>query len=267
MHPFASLQVPDGAVGIHWFGQSSFALKDNAGTVVQVDPYFPHERPSERFIHAEPPLDETTLPTDFVLLTHNHRDHTLPESCLRIHKAFPDCTFYGPEESTVNLAESGLSADRLVTVEAGETVTLGSMRAHVVWAKPPDGAPEDGIQPPDVQHLGYVVETGGSTEGINVYISGDPINTFGDHDELLEPIRALNPHIGFLTTHPTEGEFPFFDGSVKMAQKLGLKTAVPAHYQCFVARNYDPQQWSEQFPADGPERLIIPYDDAVVYRG
>lgn len=263
MHPFDTLSVPEGAVGIHWFGQSSFAFKDAAGTVVQVDPYFPSERPADRFIHAQPPLDETTLPTDFVLLTHNHRDHTWPESLVKIHQAFADCRFVGPVESIDNLSEHGIPEDRLMTVNAGDSVKLDGVTVHVVWAKPPQGAPEDGIQPPDVQHFGYVVEIG----GVRVYVSGDPINTFADHDELTQPIAALRPDIGLLTTHPTEGEFPFFDGSVKMAQKIGLKTAVPAHYQCFVKRNYDPQAWAAAFPQDGPELIIIPYNRAIVYRG
>jgi L-ascorbate metabolism protein UlaG (beta-lactamase superfamily) len=88
MHPLMSLVVPLGAVGIHWFGQSSYALKDSAGSIVQVDPYFPRERSPQRFVHAQTPLDEATLRTDFVLLTHNHRDHTWPESLLRIAEAF-----------------------------------------------------------------------------------------------------------------------------------------------------------------------------------
>ena len=37
-------------------------------------------------MHNEPPLDEATLPTDYVLLTHNHRDHTCIESIQRISK-------------------------------------------------------------------------------------------------------------------------------------------------------------------------------------
>ena len=45
MHPFESLVVREGTVGIHWFGQSTFGLKDAQGTIVQVDPYYPHERP------------------------------------------------------------------------------------------------------------------------------------------------------------------------------------------------------------------------------
>ena len=78
-------------------------------------------------------------------------------------------------------------------------------------------------------------------------------------------IARLKPHIGFLTTHPTEGEFPFFDGSVLMATKIGLATAVPAHYQCFVKRNYDPEEWSAHFSGDRPERLIIPHNETVLY--
>lgn len=261
MHPFATATVPENAVGIAWFGQSSFALRDSAGITIQLDPYFPRERPPERFIDSEPPLDETTLPTDYVLLTHNHRDHTWPESLLRIHGAFPACRFVGPEESIANLREHGVPAELMTAVTAGDTVELDSMWAHVVWAKPPEGAPEDGIPAPDVDHLGYVVEAG----GVRVYVSGDPINTFADHDELIKPIAALKPDIGFLTTHPNEGEFPYFEGSVRTAVKLGLKAAVPAHYACFVKRDYDPAEWAARFPDEGPEPLIIPYKGSVVY--
>lgn len=261
MHPFESLEVPEHAVGIHWFGQSSFALKDAAGTVIQIDPYFPTPRPAERYIHAESPLDETTLRTDYVLLTHNHRDHTWPQSLLRIREAFPACRFVGPPESMDNLREHGTPEASLSTVEAGDMRALGTVIAHAVWAKPPGGAPEDGIAPPDVTHLGYVVEIG----GVRVYVSGDPINTFAEHEELLGPIAALRPDIGLLTTHPTEGEFPYFDGSAKMAVRLGLKAAVPAHYACFVKRTYDPQEWAKNLPAGGPKPLIIPYNEARVY--
>ncbi len=262
MHPFTSLVVPAGSVGIHWFGQSSYALKDAAGTILQVDPYFPSERAPDRYIHTTSPLDETTLRTDFVLLTHNHSDHTFPESCLRIHQSFSHCRFVGPVESTDNLRNSGVADGQLTTVQVGDVVELGTATVHTVYAKPPQGAPADGIRTPDVQHFGYVVELG----GVRVYISGDPINTFANYAELTEPIAALMPDIGFFTTHPSEGEFPFFDGSVKMVDEVGVKTAVPAHYQCFVKRNYDPQAWAASFAQDGPEVLIIPYNRAVIYR-
>lgn len=266
MHSFTTLNVPAGALGIHWFGQSTYALKDAAGTIIQVDPHYPSERPAERFIHITKPLDESTLPTNYVLLTHDHSDHTHPESCLAIHKSFPNCQFIGPVESTNNLRENGIAPERLTTIEVGDVGQLEGFTVHVVYAKPPQGEPGAGIKPPDVQHFGYVIESGSGDEKVSAYISGDPILTFADLDELTEPIAKLRPDVGILTTHPSEGEFPLFAGSAKMAQKIGLKTAVPSHYQCFVKRNYDPQTWVAAFPLDGPELLIIPYNHSVVYR-
>lgn len=118
---------------------------------------------------------------------------------------------------------------------AGVSADLGPFTIHAVWAKPPGGDPAAGIEPPDVQHLGYVIDAG----AVGLYLSGDP-NNFADHEELLAPIRDLEPHVGLLTSHPTEGEFPFFEGCARTAAALGLRTAVPAHYGCFVARAYDP---------------------------
>ncbi len=261
MHPFEDLHVPPGSVGIHWFGQSTFALKHPDGTVIQVDPYYPRERPADRFVRSKPPLDEATLHTDYVLLTHNHGDHTCLESLERLSRAFPSVRYVGPEESIDAIRTAGFDTGGMTTVTSGDTAELGSSTAHAVWAKPPAGLPEDGIAPPDVQHLGYVVELG----PVRVYISGDPVNTFGNHESLLAPVRALRPQIGFLTNHPNEGEFPYFDGSARIAVSLGLKTAVPAHYACFVARDYDPVEWASHLPEDGPEPLIIPYNQSIVY--
>lgn len=261
MHPFNDLQVASGSVAIAWFGQSSFAIKAASGDVIFVDPYFPRVRPPERFIHAEPPIDEADLRVDFVVLTHDHRDHTWPESLSRIAAAWPEVVFYGPEESIQRLEAEGIRGAGLETVSAGESRSLGSFTLHAVYAKPPEGDPEKGIAAPDVTHLGYVIDAG----GVSVYISGDPINTFAERDDLIDPIRRLAPDIGLLTTHPTEGEFPFFEGSVAMALRIGLKAAVPAHYNCFVKRNYDPVDWSAAFPEDGPRRLIIPYGGWVEY--
>jgi L-ascorbate metabolism protein UlaG (beta-lactamase superfamily) len=167
----------------------------------------------------------------------------------------------GPKESATRLREIGIPEEQITVVAAGESARLGTMEAHAVYAKPPDGDPARGIKPPDVTHLGYVVET----DPVRVYISGDPIHTFPDLDELVNSVAAHQPDIGLLTNHPTEGEFPFFEGSVRMAQRVGLKAAVPAHYACFVKRDYDSREWAAQFPPAGPEPKIIPYNGSIVY--
>jgi L-ascorbate metabolism protein UlaG (beta-lactamase superfamily) len=264
MHPLAQLNVPQGSVGIHWFEQNSYAIKDSHGNIMQIDPYFPHDRPADRFVHTQPPLDESQLPTNFVLLTHSHSDHTCSETLARIHKSWPEARYVGPVESIKKiLDQTDISADHTITISAGESVKLNTMTAYAVYAKPPDGDPRAGIRPPDVTHLGYIVEAG----EIKLYFSGDEINTFAEIDELIKPIADLHPHIGFITMHPNEGEFPFIDGSIKMAKRIGLKTVVPAHYSCFVRRDYDPKKWADQFPAGIPKPLIIPPNSNIIYAG
>ena len=229
---------------------------------MQVDPYYPAERPSERYIHSQPPLIESELPTDYVLLTHAHGDHTHPETIARIHTSWPGAEYVGPKESIDQvLAETDVDRDHTITIEAGESVSVGSIMVHAFYSKPPTGDPEAGIRPPRVTHLGYVIEM----EGIKLYVTGDAINTLAHHDELIGAVAALEPDIGFLTTQPAEGEFPSFEGSILLAQRLGLKTAIPSHYACFVKRTYDPQAWASLFPADGPKPLIIPWNSHIVY--
>lgn len=261
MHPFEDLVVPPGAVGIHWFGQSSYGLKNEAGAIVLVDPYFPRDRPSTRFAHQRSPLWEESLRPDFVLLTHNHSDHTWPESLRRIWTAFPAAAFFGPVESEQKLRQEGMGTAPFTVVQAGDQVQVGAMKVHAVWAKPPGGLPQDQIAPPDVTHLGFVVDTG----SVRVYISGDPVHTFAEHESLLGPVRALRPDIGMLTCQPGDGEFPSFAGSAEVAVKLGLRAAVPAHYSCFVSRDYHPEEWAAQLPVGGPRPLILAYNQSVVY--
>jgi L-ascorbate metabolism protein UlaG (beta-lactamase superfamily) len=237
-------------------------VKDSAGTLVLVDPYFPTHRPREQFIHPEPPANGADLPAQVVVLTHSHSDHTDPETIGQIHHAHPNVTYVGPQDALDKIiAAVGVRPAQTQAMVAGQSLSVSGMTIHAVYGKPPAGDPAAHIAPPDVLHLGYVVEMGGQ----RLYFSGDVINTFANLPELVGAVAALKPDIGFLTDHPTEGEFPFFDGSALMAQRIGLPTVVPAHYQCFVSRNYDPYAWAAHFRAGGPQPLIIPHNSHVLW--
>ncbi len=260
-HPLAAAAVPKEAVGIHWFGQSSFALKSDQGSVLLTDPYFPRERPPEKFLRPTPPVHESDLPADVVVVTHDHSDHTCIESLERLRASLPAVPIIGPPESVEHMKRSGFDPIGLVSMEPGATVEAAGYRIHAVLAKLPQGSPERGIQPPNCLHLGFVLETSGG----RVYLSGDPQNDFGDVDALVEPVAARCPDLGLLTTHPSEGEFPFFEGSAKIARRLALKAAIPAHYECFVKRNYDPAAWAAALGGGLPLKIIIPYNGYCVY--
>jgi len=241
------LRVPAGSLAVSWYGQNSFALKNADGSVVLIDPFFPTDRPAEKFIHPKRPVEETKLKADAVLLTHDHSDHTCIESLTRLFKANPDMTVIGPPESIERIEAEDVSA-QLWPVVAGERRSAASMTVDTAYSKlPGDGA--------SCMHLGYVIETGAG----RVYVTGDLQNDFAEQKELVEPVKALSPDIGLLTTHPDEGEFPYFDGSVSMAERIGLKVAIPSHYGCFVKRTYDPYEWAKSFQKPLPVRLVIPY--------
>ena len=262
MHPFDRLVVPAGALGIHWFEQNAYAIKDSRGVTMLIDPYFPSERPPDRFIRSEAPLVESELPTSLVLVTHRHGDHTNPETLSRIHAAWPKAQYIGPVEAVGQIvAETDIDASLTHIIAAGETQELCGYAISAFHSKPPNGDPSESIAPPDVAHLGYVVASKGPT----LYVTGDAINTLSKHDDILGEISALKPEIGLITTHPTEGEFPFFEGSIELAIKLGLKAAVPSHYACFVKRTYDPLEWAAMFPSEGPKPCVIPWNSHTVY--
>jgi len=262
VHPFANLAIPKGSVGIHWFEQNSYAIKDSHGTIILIDPYFPHDRPADIFVHTEPPLDESQLPVNYVLMTHAHLDHTNSETLIRIHKYWQGARYIGPKESIKQiLEETEINEKQTTIISAGESSKIGTMTVYAVYAKPPEGDQKAGIGKPDVTHLGFVIEA----DGIRLYFTGDEINTFGDNDDLVKAVADLHPDIGFITLHPTEGEFPFIDGSIKMAQRIGLKNVVPAHYSCFVKRDFDPQKWADQFPTEGVKPLIIQPNSHIIY--
>ncbi len=264
MHPFVNLTVPDGAVAIHWFEQSSFALKNSQGKIALIDPYFPHERPADRFIHGTPPVDEATLPADLVFLTHDHLDHTHTETLRRVRATHPDVQMIGPAESIRRVIdEVGLPQAQTQIVTAGEMISFVGYIAHAVYAKPPAGDPEAGIKPPDVTHLGYVIESGNR----RLYFTGDPINTFAKQTALIAAVATQQPELGFMTTHPTEGEFPFFPDCVKIAQQVGLKYAVPVHRACFVKRDYDPAIWAGHFSPADPQPVIMPHNSHLLFTG
>ena len=261
-HPLMDLSVPPGSVAVHWFEQASYAVKNSAGTVILLDPYFPHDRPQDTFIHDTPPVDEANLIVDAVLLTHSHGDHTCSETIGRIQSSSPLSVFIGPPESMKKIAEeAGAAEERLLVVRAGEERTKGGFTVHAVLSKAPEGDPKEDVPVPDVAHLGFVVEA----DNVRLYFSGDLMRTFPQRDDLIRPVRDLQPHIGFLTSHPTEEEFPDFPGAALMSERIGLETAVPGHYACFVKRDYDPQSWASHFVKTSVATRITPRNTSFLY--
>ncbi len=242
MHSVNRQSVDKKSVGIAWFGQNSFAIKSAEGTVVLTDPYFPSIRPDERFVHGEIPEGVFDLSPDVILLTHDHSDHTDIETLNKYIVANSNVKVIGPKECIAHLGQG-------LIISAGETVTVKDLTVKALYSK----VPAENL----ITHLGFVITT---QDGSKVYISGDTQNDLAVNPFLMDPIVRERPDIGLITTHPTEGEFPFFEGTVTLAKKTGMTFIVPAHYGCFSKRSYDPFAWQRMFPLHGAMPVIIPYN-------
>jgi len=115
----------------------------------------------------------------------------------------------------------------------------------------------------DVGHFGYIVNIG----GIKVYDTGDIMRGVTREPELMKPLREAAPHVALITTSPTEEEFPDFDEAAQLATAIGARVAVPAHYDCFAKRTFDPARFAEVVAAQVADLRaeIIPYCGCFVF--
>ena len=222
-------QVPPGHVAIWWLGQNSFVLKDSSA-LIMVDPFFSRPGRAERYIHAEAPLRGDELSPDAVFCTHSHWDHTDPPFLSELAEHSPTTRFFGPPESGQEMVKAGINGDRVIGLQAGQTVELGAATAEVVFSKT--------RQVSDVTHYGYIFTMG---DGVRVYNTGDMMRGATGEPDLMQPLRQAAPQVALITMSPTEEEFPDFEEAARLAQEIGASVAIPSHYHCFADRTFDPK--------------------------
>ena len=239
--------VPPEAVAIWWLGQNSFVLK-SGGALIMIDPFFSRLGPPEKYLHAEAPLRAEELGPDAVLCTHDHSDHTDGEFLSALARSWPEARFFGPPESAERMRGAGVPSARVHALESGEVVEVGGASVRAVLSKTAEVS--------DVAHFGYVVGYPGAT----IYDTGDVMRGITREAALMAPLERAAPDVALITTSPTEDEFPDFAEAAALAEAIGARVAVPAHYGCFARRTFDPAGFAEAFGTSGRTRgEIIPY--------
>jgi len=247
--------APPEAVAIWWLGQNSFVLK-SGGALIMIDPFFSRLGPPEKYVHAEPPLGAEELGPDAVLCTHDHSDHTDGEFLNALARSWPETECYGPAESAERMRAAGVPAARVHALESGQVVEVGGASVRAVLSKTAEVS--------DVAHFGYVVGYPGAT----IYDTGDVMRGITREPALMAPLERAAPDVALITTSPTEDEFPDFAEAAALAEAIGARVAVPAHYGCFARRTFDPAGLAEAFRTSGKTRAeIIPYCGCYIASG
>lgn len=234
-----ALEVGREALAFWGLGQVGVAIKGPEG-VFYVDPYLTDSDGEGGSLEREfpPPLrpDEVTN-ADVVLLTHNHIDHTDPDTVLPISEASSDARFVAPTTSRDTLVGAGLAADRIFVPTVGEPVEIGGTRVTAVPSAHTglEYDPERGYP-----YLGYVVEW----NGVTFYHAGDTVI----YDGLIETLSnwkidvafvPINGRDYFRTSRDLVGNTDFREAA-ELAEVLDFGLLVPTHYDLFAFNTADP---------------------------
>lgn len=199
---------------ITWLGQAGLMFETGEKIVI-IDPYL-----SNSVVKIEPwndrrvPVDERFLNVkpDIIVLTHNHLDHTDPETL---------CHYLGKETSVLVLASGnawqnvrktfGGNKNNYVLFNRGTSWTEGDIRFMAIKAEHSD------------EHaVGVLLQA----EGKTYYVTGDTLYNEQIFADLPQKIDAV-----FLPVNGRGNNMNMVDGA-RFAQQLGC-TAVPMHCGLF----------------------------------
>ena len=214
---------------VTWLGQAGLLFETNGKTII-VDPYLsdsvkkiePHNyrRVSleERFLQIKP---------DIILLTHNHLDHTDPETLCYYLGADSEVTVLASGNAWQNVRKAfGGVKNNYVQFNRGTEWTEGEIYFKAVYA-----------EHSDEKAIGVVMQA----EGKTYYITGDTLYNAEIFKDLPEKIDYT-----FLPVNGRGNNMNMVDGA-RFAQQLGC-TAVPMH--CGLFDDFDMNK--------------MPYDNKIV---
>ncbi|MGP4041110.1 MBL fold metallo-hydrolase [Gracilibacillus sp. D59] len=218
------LNVQKGQIGLSWTGQAGFALLDDDHVVYHIDPYLSNA--CSRTVGFNriigPPVQANQMKTDYVFITHDHKDHLDPDSIPEIFKANPEVTFVGPPSCIEILKEMKIPTRNLSVIRRGEKQEIGNLIVQAVLA----------IHTKD--SVGYVLDL----KGLKLYITGD--TTYSDDLILSEKLDlmmvCINGRLGCMN----------IPDAARLTAHIQPKYVIPMHIGMFKENTANPTEFVHQ---------------------
>lgn len=253
------IRVDKDELAIFWSGQNSFFLKTPEGTLIAIDPYF-SRTPGVSYIRSEPPLRPEEIIVDYVFCTHDHLDHTDPETLSAIAKNSPKTTFFGPPESYRHFIKMGIPQSKAKSLKAG--ITLEQQDFKVTPYSSILGYEVDHKGKPWISHYGHLFDFG----FVKLYNLGDTSQeATSSPEKILNEVAKLSPEIAIF---PIVGDIPTRkpEDACTFAKIVNALIVIPSHYGCFRNRTIDPEIFIKLCQEAGISAVLIDYGDVYIYK-
>ena len=230
MQQIRDFQVPKKAVAMWWLGQSGYIFKSPEGTTASTDLYLTDScaaLSTDLDLSRRVPvlIEPEDLNIDIFCCTHNHQDHTDPETIRRLRNK--DTThFVGPQPSCSVFRTEKIEGGRIVPSWPDCELEFKDLKIKGTFAMPTDTT--------DLNHMGFVFQFG---NGPKVYVTGDTAYT-----ELLLGAARHSPDLMITVINAGFNNISHFEAA-DIAGKIKPKAAIPSHYDMFRDNAVDPKQF------------------------
>lgn len=239
-----TIPVPPRSLALWALGQSGFILKGGE-TIAYIDPYLSNYvdeagyAPLGTFPRQFPPplLPDTVTNAQVVFCTHEHADHTDPETIGPLAQASPEALFVAPANSRDILRELGVAEERIVVPEVERSYELAGLTLTAIPAAhyDLDYDPERGYR-----WLGFIIQC----NGVTFYHAGDTVL----YDGLVERLKQYQIDVACLPVNgrdwwrEQQGMIGNLDGreAAELATTLNIDTLIPVHNDMFAANHVSP---------------------------
>jgi L-ascorbate 6-phosphate lactonase len=240
MKEIRGFRVPMGSIGIWWFGQNGFIFKSSEGTLACVDMYLTDSCAAlmpDMNMHRQAPVlvSPDELDVDVFTCTHNHQDHTDPETIRNLRNK-DTMQFVGPHPSCDVYRGEGVESGRIVASWPDCEIEHRDLRLRGTFALPTDTS--------DLNHMGFVFQFG---NGPKVYVTGDTAPT-----ELLLGVTKHSPDIVITVINGGFNNLSHWQAA-DVVGKIKPKIAIPCHYDMFPDNSVDPKQFRAAMQLRAPD--------------
>ncbi|MDC7235648.1 MAG: MBL fold metallo-hydrolase [Spirochaetales bacterium] len=258
-------------VSLWWLGQAGFLIRCRDINIL-IDPYLSdvlaQKYKGKKFPHIrmmDTPVDmESLTDIDYCISSHAHSDHMDPGLLPLLQEISPGCRFICPDAVRATALERGVPGDRLIGLNAGNTLSLGTgMSLSAIPA-----AHEQIKTDEQGRHffLGYILDL----DGFEIFHPGDCL-PYDGFDSWLEPHKidlALLPVNGQkdeLSEQGIAGNFNMKQACAIMRDH-GIQYMIPQHFGMFDFNTVSRKHIADEAEASGLASRIFPAETGTVYR-